>query len=328
MLRVPLPAGNSARGTGPVPARNLTGRAGGGGGGSSAPRDDGRTFAYLLDAVTDHAIYMLDVNGVVTSWNTGARRLKGYDATEIEGRHFAQFFTPSDRAAGEPARILAVAASEGRSVSEGWRMRKDGTCFWARGTVHAVRSEDGRLIGFAKVTRDMTAERQTQEALAESERRFRMLVEGVVDYAIFMLDPNGVVTNWNRGAERIKGYDAADIIGRHFSVFYTDEDRAEGLPAAALRTAAEHGRFDIEGWRVRKDGELFWASVIIDAIREEDGRLVGFAKITRDITEKRQAQLELQRAHEQLAQSQKLEALGKLTGGVAQAAWRTTSTTC
>lgn len=288
-------------------------------GGDGAPSAGGhdRTLQYLVDAVSDHAIYMLDVNGLVSSWNTGAHRLKGYEEREIEGRHFSEFFTPEDRAAGVPTRILQTAAAEGRSQAEGWRIRKDGTRFWARGMVHAVRDEAGRLIGFAKITRDMTSERQTQEALAESERRFRMLVEGVTDYAIFMLDPNGMVTNWNRGAERIKGYAVDEIVGQHFSLFYTDEDRAAGAPAQALQTATEHGRFEVEGWRVRKDGNLFWASVIIDPIFEPDGPLLGFAKITRDITERRGAQLELQRAHEQLAQSQKLEALGKLTGGVA-----------
>ncbi|MEW5685154.1 MAG: PAS domain S-box protein [Pseudomonadota bacterium] len=288
-----------------------------GGAGALAPGAYERTLEYLVDAVSDHAIYMLDVNGLVSSWNTGAWRLKGYEAHEIEGRHFSEFFTREDRAAGLPSQILATAAEAGSSVSEGWRLRKDGKRFWVRGTVHAVRDETGELIGFAKITRDMTAEREAQQALAESERRFRMLVEGVTDYAIFMLDPNGMVTNWNRGAERIKGYAAGEIVGQHFSLFYTDEDRVRGAPANALREAARHGRFEVEGWRVRKDGNLFWASVIIDPIYETDGTLVGFAKITRDITEKRQAQLDLQRAHEQLAQSQKLEALGKLTGGVA-----------
>ncbi|PZQ63601.1 MAG: hybrid sensor histidine kinase/response regulator [Phenylobacterium zucineum] len=297
---------------GPVTARKRNGDVG-----SPPSGVHDRTLEYLLDAVSDHAIYMLDINGLVASWNTGARRLKGYEAREIEGRHFSEFFTPEDRAAGLPSQILAMAARDGSSVSEGWRLRKDGTRFWVRGTVHAVQDETGQLIGFAKITRDMTAEREVQQALAESERRFRMLVEGVTDYAIFMLDPNGMVTNWNRGAERIKGYDASEIVGRHFSVFYTDEDRIRGAPAGALRDAVEHGRFEVEGWRVRQDGNLFWASVIIDPIYETDGTLVGFAKITRDITEKRQAQLDLQRAHEQLAQSQKLEALGKLTGGVA-----------
>ncbi|MBL8771438.1 MAG: PAS domain S-box protein [Phenylobacterium sp.] len=271
----------------------------------------------LIDSVSDQAIYMLDVQGCVTSWNPGAERLLGYAEDEIRGRHFSQFFTPQDRASGAPGEILETAAREGRAEVEGWRLRKDGARFWSLGTLHAVRGETGALVGYAKVSRDVTARREAEERLAASERQFRTLVSGVVDYAIFMLDPGGVVANWNTGAQHIKGYSADEIVGRHFSTFYTDEDRAAGVPARALRTAADQGRYEAEGWRQRKDGSLFWASVIIDAIREENGALIGFAKITRDITEKRQAQLELQRAHDQLAQSQKMEALGKLTGGVA-----------
>ena len=275
-----------------------------------------QTLHYLVDAVSDYAIYMLDADGRVTSWNTGAERLKGYTRAEVEGHHFSEFFTPEDRMAGVPARLLEEATVESRVENEGWRVRKDGSRFWAHGTIHAVRNEHGQLIGFAKVTRDMTAQREVQQALVESERRFRMLVEGVIDYAIYMLDPTGVITNWNPGAERIKGWQAYEIVGQHFSRFYTEEDRAAGVPERALATAAEQGRYEAEGWRVRKDGSLFWASAVIDAIREGDV-LVGFAKVTRDITEKRRAHLELQRARDRLAQAQKMEALGKLTGGVA-----------
>ncbi|QHO77425.1 hybrid sensor histidine kinase/response regulator [Bradyrhizobium sp. CCBAU 051011] len=155
-----------------------------------------------------------------------------------------------------------------------------------------------------------------QRDLFESERNFRLLVEGVADYALYMLDPTGQVTSWNIGGQRIKGYAPDEIIGQHFSRFYTDVDRANGKPLRALRIAREQGRYEEEGWRVRKDGTFFWASVIIDPIYE-DGRLVGFAKITRDITERHEAQLKLDQMHQQLAESQKLDALGQLTGGVA-----------
>ena len=283
---------------------------------SQAPTAD-HALHDLVDAVSDYAIYMLDPDGYVTSWNTGASRLKGYSEAEVRGRHFSEFFSPEDRASGVPDKILASALREGRVEVEGWRVRKDGSRFWALGALHAVRSENGALIGFAKVTRDMTRQREAQLQLAESERRFRLLVEGVIDYAIYMLDPNGLVTNWNRGAERIKGYGAEEVLGRHFSMFYTPEDRQSGLPGRALETALREGRFEAEAWRVRKGGSRFWASVVIDPIHDEEGALLGFAKITRDVSEKRRAQLDLQRAHEQLAQSQKLEALGKLTGGVA-----------
>jgi PAS domain S-box-containing protein len=276
-----------------------------------------RRFRLLVEGVVDYAIFMLDPNGVVANWNRGAERIKGWTAGEIVGRHFSTFYTPEDRAAGVPARALETALRDGRFDAEGWRMKKDGGRFWASVIIDPIHDEDGRLIGYAKVVRDVTERRAAQERLAQSERQFRTLVSGVVDYAIFMLDPNGIVSNWNTGAQHIKGYAADEIVGRHFSAFYTDEDRAAGLPARALKTAAEKGRYEAEGWRQRKDGSLFWASVIIDAIHEEDGSLIGFAKITRDITEKRQAQLDLQQAHDQLAQSQKMEALGKLTGGVA-----------
>jgi PAS domain S-box-containing protein len=161
----------------------------------------------------------------------------------------------------------------------------------------------------------MAKAKQAQD-LFESERSFRLLVEGVADYALYMLDPTGIVTSWNIGGQRIKGYLPEEIVGQHFSRFYTPPDRANGKPARALKTAEEHGRYEEEGWRVRKDGSFFWASVVIDSIKE-DGRLIGFAKITRDITERREAALKLERMQKQLAESQKLDALGQLTGGVA-----------
>ncbi len=276
-----------------------------------------RRFRLLVESVVDYAIFMLDEHGIVTNWNAGAERIKGYRADEVVGSHFSRFYPPEDRRAGLPARALAAARREGRFEAEGWRQRKDGSRFWALVVIDAVHDDDGKLIGFAKITRDISERKAAEDALAESERQFRLLVAGVVDYALYMLDPNGVVSSWNAGAQHIKGYMADEIIGHHFSHFYTDVDRAAGLPARALQAATDQGRYEAEGWRVRKDGSLFWASVVIDAIRDEQGLLVGFAKITRDITEKRNAQLELQRAHEQLSQAQKLEALGKLTGGVA-----------
>jgi PAS domain S-box-containing protein len=274
-------------------------------------------FRLLVDGVIDYAIYMLDVNGAVTNWNRGAERIEGYKVDEVIGRHFSLFYTSEDRQAGLPARALATAQATGRFESEGWRVRKDGTRFWASVLIDPIYDDNGVHIGFAKVTRDISERRAAEEALAQSERQFRLLVSSVVDYALYMLDPNGIVTNWNAGAQHIKGYRSDEIVGQHFSRFYTDADRAAGIPMRALQTAADTGRYESEGWRVRKDGSLFWASAVLDAIKDETGRLIGFAKITRDITEKRNAQLELQRAHEQLAQSQKMEALGQLTGGVA-----------
>jgi PAS domain S-box-containing protein len=274
-------------------------------------------FRMLVDAVVDYAIYMLDPSGIIIDWNTGGERLKGFTSAEIIGQHFSRFYTPEDRAAGLPALVLETARREGRYEAVGWRLRKDGSRFWASFVVDAIHDHEGGVIGFAKITRDMTEQRAAQETLRESERQFRLLVRGVTDYALFMLDPQGVVTNWNQGAERIKGYTADEIIGQHFSRFYTEADRRSGMPAHALQAARTAGRFETEGWRVRKDGSMFWANVIMDPIRDDDGKLVGFAKITRDITEKRNAEIALQKAQAERDHAQRLEALGKLTGGVA-----------
>jgi PAS domain S-box-containing protein len=196
-------------------------------------------------------------------------------------------------------------------------VRADGSRFWALAVIDAVRDHDGKLIGFAKVTRDMSERRLEQSRLLESERRFRHLVEAVVDYAIFQLDKDGVVATWNRGAERIKGYSADEIIGKHFSAFYTEEDRAADVPARNLATAAGEGRFEAEGWRVRKDGTRFWATAVVDPIRNDDGEIVAFATVTRDITERMETQRILRETQEQLAVSQRMEAVGQLSGGIA-----------
>lgn len=158
---------------------------------------------------------------------------------------------------------------------------------------------------------------ETHDPLRGSAAQFERLVQGVADYAIYMLNPEGVIETWNSGAQRIKGYEAREIIGSHYSRFYTDQDRAAGIPERNLARAAQDGRVEDEGWRIRRDGTPFWAHVIIDRIADEDGTLLGFAKVTRDVTEQRQTERELEKAKEQLAQSQKMEAIGQLTGGIA-----------
>jgi PAS domain S-box-containing protein len=282
---------------------------------ASVPHD-GR-FRMLIDAVTDYAIYMLDTEGVVSSWNSGARRLKGYEESEILGEHFSRFYTEGDRKAGLPQKALEIAAREGKFEGEGWRCRKDGAVFWAAVVINPIRDAFGELAGYAKITRDLTEQKKTEEKLRQSEEQFGILVQGVTDYAIFMLDPTGRVANWNAGAQRIKGYRPEQIIGEHFSRFYTEEDRRAGIPQQALQIAARDGRFEREGWRVRKDGSKFWANVVIDAIHASDGAIIGFAKVTRDITERRESERALQEAREALFQSQKMDAVGQLTGGVA-----------
>ena len=271
----------------------------------------------LVNAIQDYAIYMLDSEGRIATWNPGAQRFKGYAAPEVLGRHYERFFTAEDRAADQPRKALRIASREGRFETEGWRVRKDGSQFWAHVVLDAIRSADGELVGFAKITRDVTAKKEAERALFESEQRFRMLVQGVKDYAIYTLDPDGRVTNWNAGAQHIKGYSEAEIVGQHFSTFYTETERAKGEPERALRTALAEGKYEREAWRVRKDGSLFWAHVVIDPILDDDGRHIGFAKITRDITEQKKSKDELARAEQALFQSQKLQAIGELTGGIA-----------
>ena len=373
-------------------------------------------FRLLVSRVADLAIYLIDPGGRVMSWNAGAERIKGWRADEIVGREFSEFYVPEERAAGRPQQALARAAAAGHFETEGWRLRKDGSRFWAEVAITALHDDNGALTGFAKVTRDMTErhferERQqmfaatfdqapngiciadaaggyvganaaflrmlgiteaelrtrnmvdithpddvaetrrrfheivsgaaerielekrylrrdgspvwvrltaaairdaegvatrvvaqvedltarlaTQSALADSERRFQLLVQGVTDYAIYMLTTQGEIASWNAGAERIKGYPTAEVLGRHFSMFFPSQDRAAGKPERALETARTEGRFVDEGWRLRKDGSRFWASAMLAAVHDETGRLIGFAKITRDLTERRAVEEEL-----------------------------------
>jgi PAS domain S-box-containing protein len=282
----------------------------------AAQSAEGR-YRMLVEAVTDYAIYMLNTEGIVSSWNPGARRFKGYEESEIIGEHFSRFYTDEDRATDLPKRALETAEREGKFEAEGWRVRKDGSRFWAYVVIDPIRDSNGRLLGYAKVTRDLTERRAAEAELRKSQEQFQLLVQGVTDYAIYLLTPQGNVSSWNSGAERIKGYKPEEIIGHHFSTFYTTEDREAGLPKIALETARVAGRFEKEGVRVRKDGSQFVASVVIDAIHDTDGGLVGFAKITRDITERKKAEEQLERTREALIQSQKMEAIGHLTGGVA-----------
>jgi PAS domain S-box-containing protein len=245
----------------------------------------------LVDASRDHAIFALDPAGRILTWNVGAERLKGYTAKEIVGRHFSIFYPPEDLAADKPARELVAAAADGHVEDEGWRVRSDGTRFWANVVITALHADDGTLVGFGKVTRDLTERRNAELKLRESEQRFRLLVDSVVDYGIFMLDPAGTVASWNEGARRISGYDATEIVGRHFSIFYPPDARRSGAPERELETAGRDGRFEDEGWRVRRDGSRFWANVIVTALRDEKGELRGYAKVTRDLTERRLAEL-------------------------------------
>jgi diguanylate cyclase (GGDEF)-like protein/PAS domain S-box-containing protein len=249
---------------------------------------DDAMYRILVLGVTDYAIYLLDPTGIVSSWNAGAERAKGYRAEEIIGQNFARFYMEEDRAAGLPRRALETALANGKFEGEGWRLRRDGSRFWAHVIIDPIHDDAGALIGFAKITRDLTEQREAERRSADQARVFRLLVQGVKEYAIYMLDPTGIVSNWNAGAERAKGYRAEEIVGRNFACFYEEEERRKGRPQRALATALATGKFEGEGWRIRRDGSRFWAHVIIDPIRDEAGTHIGFAKITRDLTEQKQ----------------------------------------
>jgi diguanylate cyclase (GGDEF)-like protein/PAS domain S-box-containing protein len=251
-------------------------------------------FQLLVESMSDHAVFVIDPTGHVANWNVGAERIKGYNAAEIVGQHFARFYTAEDQAADVPRRALERARN-GRYQDEGWRVRKDGVRFWASVVIDAIRDDAGELLGFANVSRDITDRYRMRQALMESELQFRLLVNSVRDYALCMLDPAGIVTTWNAGAERFIGYEADEIVGQHFSKFHLEAARAAGHPDQSLRIAAENGRFEVEAQRVRKDGSVFWANVVIDPIRNEAGQLIGFAKITRDVTERRKNEERLSR---------------------------------
>jgi len=270
-------------------------------GGAPQAHGGDERFRLLVESVRDYAIFMLDPGGHVVTWNAGAQRFKGYTADEIRGCHFSRFYPPEALARGLPAHELEVAARDGTFEDEGWRVRKDGSQFWANVVITAMRDEAGELVGYAKVTRDLTQRRNHEEALRQSEERFRLLVEGVSEYAIFMLDVNGRVASWNVGAQRIQGYATEEIIGQHISIFYPQEARESGWPDYELQQAAEKGSFVDTGWRLRKDGSQMWANVTITALRDEQARLVGFAKLTRDLTESRRIEA-MQMANEEREQ--------------------------
>ena len=254
-------------------------------------------FRAFVESVRDYALLILDTDGRIASWNAGAEAIKGYKAGEIIGQHFTKFYPPESIDSGLPQRELEGAIRDGRYEDEGWRLRKDGSRFWANVIITALRDSDGTLIGFAKVTRDLTERRRHEEFLRQSEARFRALVESVREYAIFMLDTEGNVATWNSGAEQILGYGTLEILGEHLSRFYPQDD-AHDLARRELETATLEGRFEDEGWRVRKNGSRFWANAVLTAMRDSSGKLMGFSKIVRDLTERREYESHLRQSEE------------------------------
>ncbi len=257
-------------------------------------------FRLLIDAVDEYAIFALDTTGRILTWNAGGIRLKGYQSQEVIGTHFSRFYTQPDIERNHPANELKLAVKNGKYEEEGWRLRKNGTQFWANVVITALFDSSGKLKGFGKVTRDLTERRKAEQLLRSSEERLRLMIEGVEDYAIFMLDPSGKVATWNKGAERNKLYKADEIIGKHFSIFYPQSDLQSGKPAFMLKEASEKGRSEDEGWRLRKDGTPLWANVIMTAVRDKAGELLGFSKVTRNLTERKQAEDALRSSHTEL----------------------------
>lgn len=257
-------------------------------------------FQQLVEAVDDYAIFALDSKGLIMTWNSGGKKLKGYNADEVIGTHFSRFYLPYDIERKHPQYELEVASNVGKYEEEGWRIRKDGTTFWASVVITALKNLQGAVTGFAKVTRDLTAKKIAQDKLRESEERFRLMIEGVKDYALIMLDTEGYITIWNEGAKRIKGYQSSEILGKHFTTFYSQADIDSGKPVFELKEAKRVGNFEDFGWRVRKDGSKFWANVIITAIYDDKGKHIGFSKVTRDLSERKSAEERLQKAYDSL----------------------------
>lgn len=252
------------------------------------------TFEKMISEVEDYAIFLLDSRGMITTWNKGAEKIKGYTADEIIGKSHQLFYPKEDLENKLPQQLLEEARKNGKAIHEGWRIKKNGQQFWGNVTITAIHDEHGKVSGFLKVTKDLTVNKVAEdrynkilEALRRSEERYHKMIEEVQDYAILVLDINGNIQNWNVGAELIKGYKANEIIGKSFKTFYTAEDVEQGLPDKLLAAAAEFGKAYNEGWRQRKDGSTFWASVVITALHDEHGVIIGFSKVTRDLTERK-----------------------------------------
>jgi PAS domain S-box-containing protein len=304
-------------------------------------------YQKMIAEITDYAIILLNPDGIVENWNKGAETIKGYKASEIIGKSFRNFYTLEDQQNNLPEKLLNEARKHGRASSEGWRVRKDGSRFWGNTVITALHDDVNTLIGFSKITRDLTEKKHaedklhkaseelmeknrqlesasalfaksrenleaTVDALKKSEERYHQMVAEVADYAILLLSPEGTIENWNKGAENIKGYKASEIVGSNFRVFYAEDDRQNNLPQTLLEIARREGKAAHEGWRVRKDGSRFWGSTVITALHDDENNIIGFSKVTRDLTEKKIADDKLKETSEQLAeQNRELERMNQ-----------------
>ena len=272
-----------------------------------ALRRSAERYFKMIAEVQDYAIILMDENGIILNWNKGAEKIKGYTSKEIIGKNFRIFYRPADQQNGLPEHLLSVAKNTGRASYEGWRVKKDGSTFWGHVVITALHNEKNEIIGYSKVTRDLTERKAAEESLKEyaaqllekneelrrSEQYFHKMIEEVIDYAIILLDTEGNIQNWNSGAEKIKGYSAAEILGRNFRIFYQQHDIENGLPDRLLNDAFKNGRAFHEGWRVKKDGTRFWGNIVITALHNDKNEVIGYSKVTRDLTDKKNAEDEM-----------------------------------
>ncbi|MGZ5253451.1 MAG: PAS domain S-box protein [Flavitalea sp.] len=256
-------------------------------------------YRLMIDSVKDYAIFLIDATGHIVTWNEGAKHTKGYLQEEIVGKHFSIFYTAEDLKNEKPARELVIAAKTGKYEEEGWRVKKNGSVFWANIVLTALFNDKNSLIGYSKVTRDLTERKLNEEFLRQSEERYRLLVEQVIDYGIFMMDNKGRIVSWNEGAKNISGYNIEEILGKYFSIFYPEEDIISNKPSRELRIAKQTGKYEEEGWRLKKDGSKFWASIVITAVYNHDKTLIGYSKVTRDLSERKASETALKESYDQ-----------------------------
>jgi PAS domain S-box-containing protein len=289
---------------------------------NEALRESEERYHKMISEVEDYAIILLDKEGNIQNWNKGAQKIKGYKAEEIIGRSFTVFYPPEDVASNLPFSLLEKARKEGKASHEGWRVKKNGTKFWGSVAITALHGDNQNVIGFSKVTRDLTERKIAEEKqehytielqnkneqLRRSEERYHKMISEVEDYAIILLDPEGNIQNWNKGAQAIKGYKSEEIVGKNFKIFYSEEDLRDNLPQRLLSEAKKQGNAHHEGWRLRKDGTRFWGAVVITTLHDEDNNIIGFSKVTRDLTERKIAEDRQKQNAEQLeAQNKELE---------------------
>ena len=264
--------------------------------GGVAVDGDLSNYQQMIESITEYEVIRLDEHGVIRTWHAGAQRLTGYTADEVLGQPVTIFYTQDDLDAGRFDMELRTAAQEGRYEAEGWRVRKDGSRFWAGVTITPIRDPSGRLTGYVKIVQDLTGRREQQLGAASVAQ----MLDAITDYEVIRLDRDGTIRTWSHGARRLKQYTADEVIGRHVSMFYTEEDARAGLADRELSAAVRDGRFETEGWRMRKDGSRFWANVIISPIVDESQELVGFVKVTRDLTERREQERLVQRQRDEI----------------------------